>query len=211
MHQALGPSQIALITKPDVICHGCPLSRIYQDKGVITLPLIYEKQTLGVLSVSLPASFLFDQQEITLLKEIAADLAYAMETIQQEQQVQAQEIKYREIFDNVNDAIFLHRVLQEGTSQFVEVNQLACDRLGYSKEELLELSPKDINTPEGLNKIPEVINILKQGKKHTFTTEHLAKDGKRIPVEISSKLFELEGQTLILSVARDLSQRTKPD
>ena len=55
------------------------------------------------------------------------------------------EKRYRALFNNASDAIFIHEIkdLYEGTS-FVDVNQVACDRYGYSRDELFALGPKDI-------------------------------------------------------------------
>lgn len=118
------------------------------------------------------------------------------------------EMKIRELFKNANDAIFLSRVREEEPlSKFVEVNDFACNLLEYTKDELLELSSLDLTAPELKKANQELIHQIVKKEHGTFETILISKTGKEIPVEIRSNFFNLEGEKVILTVARDLSER----
>ncbi len=129
---------------------------------------------------------------------------------EKEEELRKERKRFLKIFNNANDAIYVHELDEEGMpSKFIEVNDVACEMLGYSREELLEMSPKDIDTSEKADGIPEVMEeLLEEGEIH-FDMYHGAKDGTEIPVEINSHLFELEGDKKIISVARDITERKK--
>lgn len=117
------------------------------------------------------------------------------------------EEKYKNLFHSSNDAIFIHDL--EG--YIYEVNQVALDRLGYKKEELLHMTPVDIDNHEYKKQYPARIEKLKKRKNLIFESVHLRKDGTVIPVEISSSLINFHGKPAILSIARDISERKKAD
>ncbi len=121
----------------------------------------------------------------------------------------ASEQKYKALFDGINDAIFVHHLKSEGFAHFIEVNDVSCKRLGYSREELLQLSPKDISSVEDVKKrtAPEQREALKKNKWVVFEAVHITKSGVSIPVEISSRLFDYFGTTVIMSLARDITER----
>ncbi|MFH0792759.1 MAG: PAS domain S-box protein, partial [bacterium] len=118
------------------------------------------------------------------------------------------EERFRVLFNSGTDAIFVHQLNDDGTlSNFVEVNDVACVRLGYSRDELLQMSPADIDAPDARANIPvSVQRILKIGEL-LAESAHMTKDGRRIPVEISGKRFLLEGSPMVISVARDITER----
>ena len=120
------------------------------------------------------------------------------------------EEKFREIFNSVNDAIYLFR-LGKGDipDKLTEVNDVACKMLGYSKEEFLELSPADFSVGGIGEKLQESITQLLSQGQMIVESLHRTKDGKIIPVEISSRLVEIMGETKILSVARDITERQR--
>ena len=105
---------------------------------------------------------------------------------------------YQTIFDSVGDAIFIHDM----TGQLLEVNQRACDQLGYRREALLQLNLKDIDSPKNRDRIAPRIELLQQKERLFFETEHLRQDGQLVPVEITSRLIEYEEEPAILSIAR---------
>lgn len=111
--------------------------------------------------------------------------------------------KFQILFDMISDAILV--VGMDG--RFIHVNRSACMRLGYSYEELLQLSPADIDTPEAAAMVPERIKaILEQGKL-VFETTQVSKDGIPTQVELNSRLIEFDGKPAFLSVARDITER----
>jgi PAS domain S-box-containing protein len=118
------------------------------------------------------------------------------------------ERKFKELFDNVEDAIFVHPVKPDGRpGNFIEVNSTACRRLGYTREEFLKMSPEKIDAPENLKNIPQIMAELKDTGHANFETIHVAKSGQKINVEIHASYFIYNGQWLILSVARDITTR----
>jgi PAS domain S-box-containing protein len=122
------------------------------------------------------------------------------------------EERYQVLFGNINDVVFVHGYTSDGLpGKFIEVNDIACERLGYSREELLKMSPKDIDAPESYAIVPGVMKKLEQEKHVVWEGIHLTKTGTRIPVEISNHLFELEGKPVILATVRDITERKRSD
>ncbi len=122
------------------------------------------------------------------------------------------EKKLRELFNNANDAIFFSRIRgDEFLSNFIEVNDFACNLLEYTKEELLELSSLDISAPEMKEANKEIIQQIIREEQGTFETILISKTGKEVPVEIRSNFFNLEGEGVIFTVARDLTERRKAE
>ncbi len=118
--------------------------------------------------------------------------------------------KFRELFHNVNDAIFLYNVQdRDKAGKFIEVNDVACYRLGYSREELLNMTPVDINAFMEESEFSLFIKKIESKGRLTVESAHITKDGKIVPVEVSTHIFSLGEEKAVLSVARDISERLK--
>lgn len=117
------------------------------------------------------------------------------------------EAKFHMVFDNAGDAIVIHNV--EG--RFLEVNRIMCERLGYSRDELLQLSPCDINVLEQAEKFEQRGKELRAHGQISFETVHVAKNGRHIPVEVIARLIDFGGQPATLSVMRDITQRKRAE
>jgi PAS domain S-box-containing protein len=116
--------------------------------------------------------------------------------------------RYRALFNHKSDAVFINSFTETGKpSNFIEVNQAACESLGYSREELLTMGPGDIMPKDFFCK-REVIETLHAQKYASQEILHQTKDGKIFPVELN--LVELEdsqGKTLVIASARNISDR----
>ncbi len=111
--------------------------------------------------------------------------------------------EYHELVNGMNDAVFIHNL--EGN--FLAVNNEAVNRLGYSREELLELRPQDIDALGYSDKVKDRIRDIEENETLVFESVHVTKSGKEIPVEINSSLITYQGEPAVLSVARDITER----
>jgi PAS domain S-box-containing protein len=122
------------------------------------------------------------------------------------------EERYRSVFNQANDAMFICYLNYGRTlSNFVEVNEIACRTLDYIKAELLEQNPYTalFNNFEG-----EVVKIIDKIwlEGHTiFDTVQVTKMGNKIPAEISAHSIEFNDKPAVLFISRDVSQREEAE
>ena len=109
-------------------------------------------------------------------------------------------------FDQVPEAI----LVADADKRFRFANQAAYDILGYNKEELEVLRIPDIAPNHDNQRYQEHLNELRQGKTLTYHTTHLAKDSRKIPVEISVYLLNFHGQEFTCAVTKEVSSQPTP-
>ena len=131
--------------------------------------------------------------------------------LEQQKALEKSEHKFREIFHNTQDVLFLQRrgenPLQQG---FLEVNRTAQHLLGYSYDELMEMTPGDfVNMPE--DEAQQVRNEYNANKTVSFETTITTKGGQEIPVEMRDHHFTLDSEAVVLSVVKDISNRKKAE
>ena len=148
-----------------------------------------------------------------------ADLSKANEKLKQEiearikieKSLQKKEERYAQLFNSGNDAVFVHGIGNGGPGKFTEVNDVACMRLGYRREELLRMSPVDIDAGGMDEARRRALEMLAETGQCVFEMVHASKSGDKIPVEISSRIFESEGKPHVLSIARDITERKRAE
>jgi len=108
-----------------------------------------------------------------------------------------------ESVENAGDAVYW----MNAEGHFFYVNQEACRELGYTREELLQLSALEISPhfPKGAWR--DHWQRLLEKKKVVFEAVHRRRDGSEFPVEISANLVEFEGQKYNCAYARNISER----
>ena len=145
------------------------------------------------------------QNELELLvNERTTELSEANEALREREE------KYRLLFNNCNDSIFVHQPKVEGeNATFIEVNDIACQMYGYSKEELLALSPTDLMAPDQKENAETFIKDTLSEGRNIFEVIHKTKDGRQFPTEISSYLFDYQEHPTILSIVRDITVRKR--
>ena len=122
------------------------------------------------------------------------------------------EEKFRGIFNKVNDAIHLHNIGEDGNpGKFIDVNDIACKMLQYSREEMLQYTPLDFTTEYHSRPIDKILEELAANGGAVFETGHTRKDGTVVPVEINAHMITLTGKKAVLSVVRDITERKKTD
>lgn len=125
--------------------------------------------------------------------------------------LKATEHKYGALFNNTNDGIFLHELAEDGRpGKFVEVNDGACKMTGYSRDELLALTPLDIDeTPP--DAVKTIVQEMLSKELVVFETIMITKNKDKIPIEISNRIFLVNGKRTVSSIVRDITARKQAD
>jgi len=91
--------------------------------------------------------------------------------------------------------------------RILDANQPACRKLGYSREEMLQLTVADIDAFFPFSQWPEHWQALKQNKTLRFESCHKRRDGIIFPTEIVANYFEYGGLEYNCALVRDISER----
>jgi PAS domain S-box-containing protein len=129
-----------------------------------------------------------------------------------EEQLKESEEKFRLIFDEAEDSIVLNEMMENGLpGKIIEANEATTKRLGYTKEELLNMTPKDIVAPEMRAEMAKNAEEIRKKGYAIFENIHMTKDGRRIPVEVNNHIMEFKGKKIALTVVRDITERKKAE
>ncbi|MGZ7159360.1 MAG: PAS domain S-box protein, partial [Methanobacterium sp.] len=129
-----------------------------------------------------------------------------------EEKLKESEEKFRLIFDEAEDSIVLNEMLENGLpGKIIEANEVTTKRLGYTKEELLNMTPKDIVAPEMRAEMSKNAQQLQKTGHAVFENIHITKKGQRIPVEINNHIMEFRGKEIALTVVRDITERKRAE
>ncbi len=113
--------------------------------------------------------------------------------------------KHSKLVEMAADAIFIK---DPETKRFMEANPAATVLTGYSREELLSISPEAIYPPDKLREYSEAFRRwLFDGRGYLHNEAVIKKDGSIAPVEIAASVLELNGRKYIQEIWRDLSER----
>lgn len=112
--------------------------------------------------------------------------------------------RYRLLSQRARDIILFLRP----DGKIIDANRVAVETYGYTQDELLAKSLKDLRAPETL---PELAGQLTAANKGgiQFESVHVRKDGSRFPVEVSSVGADIGGERLLMSIVRDITERRK--
>jgi len=182
-----------------------------QTRAYVGVPMIVGDRIVGVISMQSYQPNAYDPAQVRLLETIATQAAVAIENsrlyakAQQEiRQREKAEHRYRALFEQSHDAVFILDV----HGRHLEVNQRAADLLGYTVEELLQLSAIDISAQK--EETGDVLERLKKGENvPLYERVFIKKNGEKVTVEINAELVcDDDGIPIhIQSVARDISER----
>jgi PAS domain S-box-containing protein len=111
------------------------------------------------------------------------------------------------LFDGIVDAVFVH----DAEGRILDANPAACARLGYTREEFLRLTTRELDEPSFAAGFAERLRQQRASGQLTCEGRHLTKDGRVIPVDINTSVIEFGGKPAVLAVCRDISARKEAE
>jgi PAS domain S-box-containing protein len=115
----------------------------------------------------------------------------------------SQESWTRVLFDALDDALFIHDL----SGRILDANAAACQRLGYTHDEMLRLTTRDIDDPSFAVGFED--RLHQQLNRGQFRCEgrHRTKDGRVIAVDINTSAIQFDGKPAVLALMRDITRR----
>jgi len=137
-------------------------------------------------------------------ERLAKELETTRELLEESQK---QETQYRALFEGIADGIIIH----DPDGKILDANQVTCDRLGYSPDELRTMHLEGIVPMERRPDIgAHAKEVLADGTAR-FETMYLTRDGRLVPCEVMERSVDYYGRTAIQSVARDTTERKQTE
>lgn len=127
-----------VLTEPTEDCAGCPANIRRADTAAVVVPLRRETRIYGVLVVAVPAAWATDDEELSLFREVAGDLAFALHDLdaaearrRAEAALELSEERYRSLFENA--VLGIYRTTPDG--RILAANPALVKMLGFSSFE----------------------------------------------------------------------------
>ncbi|MBD0369455.1 MAG: PAS domain S-box protein [Pyrinomonadaceae bacterium] len=128
---------------------------------------------------------------------------------QAEEALRESEERYRELFENANDLVYTHDL----KGNFTSLNLAGQSITGYTLDEALRLNIAQVVVPKYLKTAREMIERKATDDLPTrYELEIFAKDGHRIPLEVSTRVIFKGGQPVgVQGIARDIMERKRTE
>ena len=146
-----------------------------------------------------PTHFVVLTEDLTAHKQKEASL--------REQALSESEKRYRELFENSKDAIYVHDM----SGRYTSINRAAERLSGYTREELIGKHFSSLVTAQYAHHLREQLcRKLEASGESNYELELITKQGHRIPVEVSSRLIIEDGLPVgVQGNVRDISEKKR--
>jgi len=174
----------------------------------IGIPLLIENHTIGVMAVqSYSDEIRFKKRDEQMLTFVSAQVAIAIERKRAEQALSTSTKRNELLIQASTDCIFLESL----SGEILECNAVAEEVYGYTREELLTMNVADLATREFTADKPDYVNWQIEQGGHFTNIPNVKKDGIIFPVEISTKITNIEGTRFAVAYVRDITERKKTE
>jgi len=124
-------------------------------------------------------------------------LAFAREALEKSEE------QFRTFFNSSSDEIYII----DFDGFILEVNDLACENMKYSRKELTGKHFREIKSERYTGDVQKNLDMIRHFGQYRYETENVTRDGKVIPLEMKSRVIEYNGEKRILTIARDITER----
>lgn len=184
---------------------NCPVTDLGQSVDNTERTLITAGGTRSILKTVIPT-------EISGRKYLLESFIDITDRKRAEAQVSESEEKFRLIFKNSNDAIYLFEITPAGMpGRIADANEVALLHTGLTKESLTKKTFLEIHSPDLPPRSRAIMMELLTKGRVRFETDVARKDTTKLPVEVSAQFAKLNQKTYVIAISRDISRRKRED
>jgi PAS domain S-box-containing protein len=215
--KALRQSKVVVTQDPLSSCTDCPLARMYSGGGAIAIRLEHGGKIYGLLSASISIDFLSDEEEQSLLQEVAADIAFALHSIELEKKrkraeeaLRESEEKLRSIIEHSTNVFYSHTPEHVITYMSPQVKEI----LGYEVSEVM-IRWTELASDNPINKkgFELTVKAIETGKPQSpYELELVHKSGEKVWIEVHEGPVVVDGKTIsIVGAFTDITKRKQAE
>jgi len=172
---------------------------------IISVPVEHLTETASKISAEKNYSLRAEKEsedEIGILTDEFNTMLYQLE-LRNTELIESQ-MRFRQVIEQSVDSLFIFSV--EG--DLVDVNNEACESLGYLREELLQKKMLEIDNRYNKEADLQILlGKLREQGNLSLETEYKGKDGRLLPVEVNYGFLDIDDASLVLAAARDITER----
>lgn len=177
----------------------------YGIKSVIAIPMMDNGKCLGYVSFdSICENHVYSESEQQLFKVFSQLLINIYKRRQYVEEIRQSGEKYRLLFEHNPEPMV---IFDYDTLKFLEVNDAAITHYGYSREEFLTMSIKNMRPVEDETLLKNNIGKLLKSNQFRLTARHLKKNGEIIQVELTSSQINWNGKKAIHILVNDVTEK----
>jgi two-component system sensor histidine kinase/response regulator len=171
----------------------------------------YEIVTLEGVRRSLEASVALRRDPSGKIAGFRGTVRDITERKHSEQALRESEERYKTLFESAPDGIMIFEADGEQSGRIVAANPAAAENTGYSVEELLSLTTRELQPSEQIEFTAKARQRIAQGQHVTAELLRLRKDGTTFPIEVKAGPLTLGNKRYVLSFGRDITQRVQTE
>lgn len=121
------------------------------------------------------------------------------------------EARYRTLFEQANDAIWILDLAGDRTGRILLANPAAAEMHGYTIAEMENLRITDLDVPDSVARAQGRFEDIQKGGWISGETLHVRKDGTTFPIAFSAGPIKFDGRPCVLAFSRDITERKRAE
>jgi PAS domain S-box-containing protein len=175
--------------------------------SLMFVPIRNGTRVIGILSIQSYKLRAYDQQALTALQAMADYCGGALERIRVEQALRDSEGRFRQLFEDSPDAVFV----EDPDGRVLDANLAAARLQGMSREQLIGRTLAELVPSAKSAEAQELYQKLIRGELQQVEGITLTAQGREVPVEVRTSRIDFSGKPALLLHVRDVSERKQAE